>query len=101
MSYPRKAINKYLGLISDYLLVFNKTAKVLEDSGGRALGAVINKYISNWGLVYFVKLMNENSSPLMYKYIYEFGEFVHVNVMKSHKVIVSPVRLGMHLHALT
>ena len=41
---------KYLGLILDYSLDFNTTAKVLGDSGGRALGAVINKFISNHGL---------------------------------------------------
>ena len=41
--------------------------------------------------------MNEDSVPPMYEYMMN----MYVNVMMLHRVIVSPVGLGMLLHALT
>ena len=57
----------YLGLILDYSLDFSKTAKVLGISGGRALGAIINKYISNKGLAYktYTKMYDMMVCPIL------------------------------------
>ena len=43
--------------------------------------------------------MNEDSVPPMYEYMMYM--YMFVNVMMLHRVIVSPVGLGMLLHALT
>ena len=43
--------------------------------------------------------MNEDSVPPMYEYM--MNKYMYVNVVMLHSVIVSPVGLGMLLHALT
>jgi hypothetical protein len=52
---------KYLGLVFDEYLNYKVSAEVLADSGGRALGAIINKYktINDKVILYHLYLVRD------------------------------------------
>ncbi len=58
---------KYLGMILDSSLDFLSTAKVLADSAGRALGAVMSKFKSNKGLGFntYTKMFHTGVCPIL------------------------------------
>jgi len=58
---------KYLGIILDYSLSFEKCFKYLSGSGGRALGAIINKFkcLKNVGYKTFTKLFNSGVKSVL------------------------------------
>ena len=91
---------KYLGLILDYSLDFNKTAKVLGDSGGRALGSVINKFISNKGLGYkaYTKLYNMTVCPILdyCSGIWGYSKFETIDTIQNRAIRFF---LGVHKFA--
>ena len=58
---------KYLGLILDDHLDFNKSAELLSDAAGRALGSVINMFKNNGNLGFktFTKLFESCITPIL------------------------------------
>jgi len=91
---------KYLGLILDYSLDFNTTAKVLGDSGGRALGSMINKFICNKGLGYktFTKLYDMTVCPIL-DYcagVWGYNNFACINAVQNRGI---RFYLGVHKFA--
>ena len=57
---------KYLGVVLDESLDYEKTAKILADSAGRALGSIINKFrqLKNMGFKTFSALYNACVVPV-------------------------------------
>ena len=91
---------KYLGLMLDYSLDFNVTAKLLGDSGGRALGSMINKFNSNKGLGYktFTKMYDMMVCPILdyCACIWGFRDFDCVNKIQNRAI---RYYLGVHKFA--
>ena len=58
---------EYLGIVMDEFLVFNTTASVLAESGGRALGAIYSKYKHNRGLGFktYTRMFNAGIIPIL------------------------------------
>ena len=58
---------KYLGLVLDECLDFNVTSSILADSGGRALGAIYNKFRILKGLGYktYSKMYHTGVVPIL------------------------------------
>ena len=91
---------KYLGIICNEYLDFNVTAKALADAGSRALGAVINKYVSINGLGYytFSKIYQSGVCPIL-DYCGEIWGFQDYAVINSVQNKAMRIYLGVHRFA--
>lgn len=71
---------KYLGVTLDYSLSFEKHFKCLSDSGGRALGSIINKFklLKNVGFKTFTTLYNSGV-----KSVVQYGSSVWGSIKTS------------------
>ena len=91
---------KYLGLILNEFQDYNVTAKVLADAANRALGAIINKYLSNNGLGYYTytRLFNSGVCPILdyCSEVWGFKNFSQIDNIQ-HKAI--QIFLGVHRFA--
>jgi hypothetical protein len=70
---------RYLGLVLDEFLVFDKSVDILTESAGRALGAIIGKFKNyrDVGFKTFTKLYNASVIPIVdyMSSIWGFGEY--------------------------
>ena len=88
---------RYLGLIFNEFLNFKITAEVLADAGGRALGAIYNKYKTNKGFGYetYTKLYNSGVIPVL-DYgacVWGFKDFDNMNYVQNRAIRLF---LGVH-----
>ena len=91
---------KYLGIIINEYMDYDKVAKTLADAANRALGAVINKYKSLNGLGYYTytKLFNSGVCPILdyASEIWGFKNFTQIDAVQ-HKAM--RIFLGVHRFA--
>jgi hypothetical protein len=78
---------KYLGVIVNDTLHFNVIANVLADAGGRALGAIINKYKKLGGLGYYTytTMYNAGVCPILdyAAEIWGYKEYPKINTIQN------------------
>ena len=76
---------KYLGVILDEHLTFNSCSKVLAESGGRALGAVISKFktFKDLGYSVYSKMYNTCVIPIV-----DYGSGVWGKAKVSHSDLI-------------
>ena len=91
---------KYLGVLFNEHLDFSKTAELLANAGGRALGAVINKVKSNKDLGYktFTTLIDSCVMPLL---LYASGIWGQSKFKCCENVILRACRFYIGVHRLT
>lgn len=91
---------KYLGLVLHEYLDFKITSGILADSGGRALGAIYNKYRQNKGLGYdtYTKLYNCGVVPIL-----DYGSSIwgFQNFEKIDSIQNRAIRLYLGVHKFT
>ena len=91
---------KYLGLVLNEFLNYEVTASILAESGGRALGAVYNKFKQIKGLGYntYTTLYNSGVSPIL---DYCSGVWGYSNFDKLNTIQNRAIRffLGVHRFA--
>ncbi len=86
-------VYKYLGLLFDEFVTFEEAVKVLTDSAGRALGAILAKFKHVRDIWYktYTKLYDCEVSPIL-DYAGEFWGFkikVHVIRLKTVQYVFS------------
>ncbi len=88
---------KYLGLVLNEFLHFNITAQVLSDAANRALGSIINKYMTINGLGYYTctRLFQSGVCPTL-DYGSEIWGFRHFDQVDSIQNKAIRIYLGVH-----
>ncbi len=91
---------KYLGVTLNEFLDYDVIAKVLADSGNRALGAIINKYKSLSGLGYhtYTKMYHSGVTPIL-DYSCEIWGHKDFSIINSVQHKAMRVFLGLHRFA--
>ncbi len=99
---PLECVNeyKYLGIIMDQFMSFDKTAEMLSSSAGRALGAIINKVRVNKDLGFnsFTTLIENCVSPILQ---YSSGVWGNKKFKNCEDVILRACRFYSGVHRLT
>ncbi len=99
---PLECVNdyKYLGIIMDEHMEFDKTAEMLASSAGRALGAIINKVRVNKDLGFksYTTLIDNCVSPIL-----QYGSSVwgNKNFKVCEDVILRACRFYSGVHRMT
>ncbi len=90
---------KYLGIILDENMTFDKTAEMLSSSAGRALGAIINKVRVNKDLGFnsYTTLIENCVSPILQ---YSSGVWGNRNFKNCEDVILRACRFFCGVHRL-
>ena len=93
---------KYLGIVLEEFLNYSVTAKVLSDSGGRALGAIIAKYkyFNDMNYVTYTKLYENCVNPVM-EYCSGIWGFQKFNFCEQVQNRAIRIFLGVHRFAPT
>ena len=88
---------KYLGLVLHEYLDFKITSGILADSGGRALGAIYNKYRVNKGFGYdtYTRLYNSGVVPILDygSSVWGFNNFEKIDSIQNRAI---RLYLGVH-----
>ena len=91
---------KYLGVIMDEHLTFERCSQTLADSGGRALGAIWAKFklLRNVGLKTYTKMFETGVVPIL-----DYSSGVWNNVKQNHSDIIQnkAIRYYMGVHNFT
>ncbi len=99
---PLECVNeyKYLGIIMDQFMNFDKTAEMLSSSAGRALGAIINKVRVNKDLGFnsYTTLIENCVSPILQ---YSSGVWGSKTYKNCEDVILRACRFYCGVHRLT
>ena len=91
---------KYLGILIDEHLTFEKCAKLLSESGGRALGSIISKFkiLKNCGFKTFEKLYSTGMCPILdySACVWGYGKFHDIDNIQNKAIRYF---LGVHKFA--